>query len=619
MTDRNLNIRVSLNAANRLSGPLNAANRAAAGLSSQIRNTQTTIRNLQGQTRTFERLSDSVKKNSESYEAAKAKVKALAAEFPRFREQTEEQRRILLAARQERERYRNTLRNEQQELRSLGDRLYRHGIFVNRSTSVTEQAAQRAAAYNRQLAEQQRRLTAVTQAQSRYTAAKETRNKLAASGATAVAAGAGSLYGMNRFIAPGRDFDARMANVRALTSLDKGDPRLQMLRDQAKQLGANTAYTATDAAMGQKFLATAGLTPEAIKAALPDILNMALAGEVDLGEASDIGAKILAQFKLNPDQMGRVSDVLTATFTGATTNLQALSEAMKEAGPLSHQLGISLESTAAMLGVMADNGMEGSMAGTAFRGGISRMISPTGGAADAMTALGIKVQKANGKLRDTDDILKEMAISLRKYDQPSQLRLKKDIFGEEAMIAMTGLLDGMVDGKYAEKKSNNDNPHGRSKKIADTNMDSWDGDIKNMTSAWEGLRIEVKEKVDPVLRSVTQRITTVLRRISEWTKTHPDLTKALAIGAAAIGIIITAMGALALAAAAVIVPFAALRLSLFMLTRGGGLMTLFPVLGRLSAGLRGLIPSLGGVSRSVTGWGVFSVMPVQRSAICATG
>ncbi|WP_426578407.1 phage tail tape measure protein [Xenorhabdus stockiae] len=609
MTDRNLNIRVSLNAANRLSGPLNAANRAAAGLSSQIRNTQNSARNLQSQARTFERLTDSVNKTSNAYEEAKAKVKALAAEFPRFREQTEEQRRILLAARQARDRYGRTLKNEQQALRTLGERLYRHGIFVNRSTSVTDQATQRTAAYNRQLAEQQRRLTAVTQAQSRYAAAKETRNRLAAGGAAAVATGAGSLYGMNRFIAPGRDFDARMANVRALTNLEKNDPRFRMLRDQAKQLGSETAYTATDAAMGQKFLATAGLTPESIKAALPAILNMALAGEVDLGESADMGAKILSQFKLKPDQMERLSDVLTATFTGATTNLRELSEAMTYAGPVASDLGISLESMAAMMGIMADNGTTGSMAGTALRAGLSRLVAPTGGAADAMAALGVKIKNAKGELRSADDILKDMAVSLRKYDQPSQLRMKKDIFGEEAMVGMGSVLNGMLDGKYAEKKQNNDNAKGRAKKIADVNADSWDGDLKNLTSAWEGLRVEVKERVDPVLRDITQRITACVRRVTAWTKAHPNLTKGLALGAAAIGIMVTALGALALAAAAVLVPFAAFRLSLFMLTRGGGFATLFPSLGRLSGRLRGLLPSLGGVSRSVKGW-----KPIFRGA-----
>ncbi|MDX7988232.1 phage tail tape measure protein [Xenorhabdus sp. 12] len=602
MTDRNLNIRVSLSAANRLSGPLNAANRAAAGLSSQIRNTQNSARNLQSQARTFERLTDSVKKTNGAYEEAKAKVKALAAEYPRFREQTEAQRRTLLAARQERDRYGRTLDNENQKLRTVGERLYRHGIFVNRSTSVTEQATRRTEAYNRQLAEQQRRLTAVTHAQSRYARAKELRGKLATAGAAATATGVGSLYGMSRFIAPGRDFDARMANVRALTNLDKNNPQYAMLREQAKELGASTAFTATDAAMGQKFLATAGFTPDSIKAALPGILNMALAGEVDLGESADMGAKMLSQFKLNPDQMDRLSDVLTATFTGSTTNLRELSEAMVYAGSLAPQLGISLESMAAMVGVMADNGTNGSMAGTALRAGLSRLVAPTGGAADAMATLGIKIKKSNGELRDTDDILKEMAVSLRKFDQPSQILMKKAIFGEEAMIGMGNVLDGMVNGKYAEKKTSNDNAKGRAQKIADTNMDNWDGDLKNLTSAWEGLRVEIKERVDPVLREVTQRITGILRRITEWTKAHPELTKALGVGAAAIGIIVTALGALALAAAAVIVPFAAFRLSLFMLTRGGGLVALFPSLGRLTTGLRGLLPSLGGVSRSVKGW-----------------
>ncbi|MDE1490548.1 phage tail tape measure protein [Xenorhabdus bovienii] len=602
MTDRNLNIRVSLSAANRLSGPLNAANRAAAGLSSQIRNTHNSVRSLQSQARTFERLTNSVKKTSDSYDEAKRKVKALRDQMPPFAQQTEAQRRVLEAARQERDRYGRALDKEKQKLRGVAAELYRHGISARSSSDVTGQVTRRTEAYNRQLAEQQRRLTAVTRAQSRYAQAKETRGKLISAGAAGMAAGAGSLYGMSRFIAPGRDFDARMANVRALTNLGNASPQYNMLREQAKELGASTAFTATDAAMGQKFLATAGFTPESIKAALPGILNMALAGEVDLGESADMGAKMLSQFRLNPDQMDRLSDVLTATFTGSTTNLRELSEAMVYAGSLAPQLGISLESMAAMVGVMADNGTNGSMAGTALRAGLSRLVAPTGGAADAMATLGIKIKKSNGELRDTDDILKEMAVSLRQFDQPSQILMKKAIFGEEAMIGMGNVLDGMLNGKYAEKKTNNNNADGRAKKIADTNMDSWDGDLKNLTSAWEGLRIEVKEQVDPVLREVTQRITGILRRITEWTKAHPDLTKALAMGAATIGIIVTSLGALALAAAAVIVPFAAFRLSLFMLTRGGGLTALFPALGGLSTRLRGLLPSLGGVSRSVTGW-----------------
>ncbi|MCC8379574.1 phage tail tape measure protein [Xenorhabdus sp. PB30.3] len=585
MTDRNLNIRVSLSAANRLSGPLNAANRAAAGLSSQIRNTQNSARHLQNQARTFERLTDSVSKTNNAYEEAKAKVKALNAEYPRFRDQTDEQRRALLAARQERDRYARTLDREKQRLRGVAAELYRHGISARSSSDVTGQVTRRTETYNRQLAEQQRRLTAVTQAQARYTAAKETRSKLATSGAAAMATGIGTLYGMSRVMAPGLDFDEGMSTVQALTRLNKDDPRLNMLREQARQLGATTAYTATDAAAGQKFLAMAGFTPESVKAALPGVLNMGLAGEVELGEAADIGSNVLTQFSLNADQMDRVSDVLTATFTRSNTDLRQLGETMTYAGPIAAEVGVSLESMAAMAGLMADQGIRGSMAGTSLRAGLSRMVAPTGGAADAMAALGVKIKKSNGELRDADDILKDMAISLRKYDQASQIRMKKDIFGEEAMVGMNAVIKGTLNGKYDEKKTANVNAKGESAKNAKVKIDNLKGDIKQLKSAWEDLGIQVEESVDSPLRNVTQSLTGLLGKIGTWMKAHPQLTSALAKGAIAIGVTVTALGALALAAAAVIVPFAALRLSLFMLTRGGGLTALFPSLGRLSSGL----------------------------------
>ncbi|PHM38592.1 phage tail tape measure protein [Xenorhabdus innexi] len=610
MTDRNLNIRVSLNAANRLSGPLNAANRAAAGLSSQIRTTQNSVRNLQSQARTFERLTESVQKTTDAYEEAKQKVKALKNSLPPLAQQTDAQKRALETARAVRDNYGRTLDREKQRLRGVAAELYRHGISARNSSDVTGQVTRRTETYNRQLAEQQRRLTAVTQAQSRYAAAKDTRSKLATSGATAMATGIGSLYGMSRVMAPGLDFDEGMSTVQALTRLSKDDPRLNMLREQARQLGATTAYTATDAAAGQKFLAMAGFTPESVKAALPGVLNMGLAGEVELGEAADIGSNVLTQFSLNADQMDRVSDVLTATFTRSNTDLRQLGETMTYAGPIAAEVGVSLESMAAMAGLMADQGIRGSMAGTSLRAGLSRMVAPTGGAADAMAALGVKVKKSNGELRDADDILKEMAVSLRKYDQASQIRMKKDIFGEEAMVGMGAVLNGTLNGKYDEKKTANVNAKGESAKNARVKINNLKGDIKQLKSAWEDLGIQVEESVDSPLRSVTQRLTGLLGKIGAWMKAHPQLTSALAKGAIAIGVTVTALGALALAAAAVIVPFAALRLSLFMLTRGGGLTALFPALGKITTGLRaagggfGALRLAGQAAMSVIGGGL---------------
>lgn len=575
MSDRNLNIRVSLSAANLLSGPLGAAQRSAAGLSAKIRTTQSSIRNLQGQAKTFERLSQSIEKNSRAYDEAKNKVKALRDAYPPLNQQTEAQKKALAAARLERDRLGRTLDKEKQRLATVRAELYRQGISARNSADVTAQATRRTEAYNRQLDEQRRRLAATTRAQTQYTKAKEVRNKLAMGGAMAVAGGAGALYAGARITAPGRDFDEGMSTVQALTRLDKNSPQLAMLRQQARELGASTAYTSTDVAAGQKFLAMAGFTPDAIKAALGGVLNMGLAGDMDLGEASDIGSNVLTQFQLKAEDMNRVSDVLTATFTRSNTDLRQLGETMTYAGPIAAQLGVSLESMAAMAGTMADNGIRGSMAGTSLRAGLSRMVAPVGKGQAALDKLGVSVKDASGKLRDADDILKDVGKSMRKFDQASQIRMKKDIFGEEAMVGMGAVIDAVMNGRYDALKTANMGAEGEADKNAKVKIDNLKGDLKQLQSAWEDLGIEIQENVDSPLRRVTQSLTEFIGKIGQWMKEHPKTTQALAVGAIAIATLVTALGSLALAAAAVIVPFAAMRLSLFMLTGAqgfGGLM-----------------------------------------------
>ncbi|WP_140186804.1 phage tail tape measure protein [Providencia stuartii] len=602
MSDRNLSVKVSLSAANKLSGPIGAAQRSAAGLSSQIKATQSSIRNLQSQSKTFERLSNSVNKNSQAYDNAKNKVKALRDQFPALNQQTEEQKKLLAAARLERDRYGRALDKEKQKLNTVSAALYQHGISARNSDNATAQVTRRTEIYNRQLDEQRRRLSAVTRAQAQYANAKETRNKLAMGGAVATAGGAGFLYGASRIMAPGFQFDEGMSGVQALTRLDKDSPQLAMLREQAKALGASTAYTSTDAASGQKFLAMAGFTPEAIKAGLPGVLNMGLAGDMDLGEAADIGSNVLTQFKLDAQQMDRVSDVLTATFTRSNTDLRMLGETMTYAGPVAAQLGVSLESMAAMAGTMADNGIRGSMAGTSLRAGLSRLVAPVGKGEAAMKALGVSIKDANGKLRDADEILKDVGMSMRKFDQASQIRIKKNIFGEEAMVGMGAVIDATMSGRYDELKTANLGAEGEAENVAKVKIDNLPGDIKQLQSAWEALGIEIAESVDSPLRSVVQTATNFITKVKDWTTEHKTLTKVLSLGAIAIAATVTVLGGLALAAAAVILPFAAMRLSLFMLTGGRGFGGLIPKLGSLSFGLKNVIPSLGQMGRSVRDW-----------------
>ena len=572
MTDRNLNIRVSLSAVNRLTSPVSAAQRSAAGFASQIRATQNSIRNLASQAGTFDRLSQSVKRNNTAYEEAKSKVKALRDSYPALNQRTEEQKRALEQARLARDRLGRSLDSEKRKLQASAAQLYRHGVSVRNSDNATAQITRRTEAYNRQLDMQRQRLASVTRAQTQYEKAKETRNKLAMGGAAAAAAGGGALYAASRIMTPGLDFDEGMSGVQALTRLDKNDPRLKMLRDQARELGASTAYTATDAASGQKFLAMAGFTPEAIKAALPGVLNMGLAGDMDLGEASDIGSNVLTQFKLDADQMNRVSDVLTATFTRSNTDLRMLGETMTYAGPVAAQLGVSLESMAAMAGTMADNGIRGSMAGTSLRAGLSRLVAPVGKGQAAMSALGVSIKDANGQLRDSGEILKDVGKAIRKYDQASQIRIKKDIFGEEAMVGMGAVIDATLNGRYDELLKSNQGAEGEADKNAKVKIDNLKGDFKQLQSAWEDLGIQMQESVDSPLRNLTQGLTGVVTSIGKWMQAHPQLTSMLIKAGLIIAGLTAVLGTLAVGAAAVMLPFAAMRLSLSLLTGGQGLL-----------------------------------------------
>ncbi|HGN0093437.1 TPA: phage tail tape measure protein [Morganella morganii] len=606
MSDRNLNIRVALNAVNNFSSPVSAAQRSAAGFSSQIKATQNSIKNLAGQAATFDRLSQSVKRNNTAYEESKAKVKALRDSYPALNQRTEEQKRALEQARQARDRLGRSLDSEKQKLQAAAAQLYRHGISVRNSDNATAQITRRTEIYNRQLEAQRQQLAAVTRAQSQYQKAKETRGKLAMGGAAAMAAGGGFLYGAAKVTSYGRSFDEGMSGVQALTRMDDNDPRLKMLREQARELGASTAYTATDAASGQKFLAMAGFTPEAIKAALPGILNMGLAGDMDLGEASDIGSNVLTQFKMDADQMNRVSDVLTATFTRSNTDLRMLGETMTYAGPVAAQLGVSLESMAAMAGTMADNGIRGSMAGTSLRAGLSRLVAPVGKGQKAMEQLGVSIKDSNGQLRDAGDILKDVGKALKQFDQASQIRIKKEIFGEEAMVGMGAVIDATGNGRYDELKNANMGAEGEAGKVAEVKINNLTGDIKQLQSAWEDLGIQINDSIDSPLRFATQQLTRFITAAKEWMQKHPELTKAITIGAMAIAGLVTVLGGLALVAAAVIVPIAALRLGLFMLG-SGGIGTLIPRLGFLSTMLSGLMPKLRAIGTGIGSWGgIFS-------------
>ncbi|EYY43264.1 tail protein [Escherichia coli O157:H7 str. 2010C-4979C1] len=424
-----------------------------------------------------------------------------------------------------------------------------------------------------------------------FSHAQETAGKLKTGGALAIGAAAAGGYAAGRFLQPAIGFGKEMSRVQALTRIDKNSPQFKALREQALKL-AETQFTASDAASGQSFLAMAGFTPQAIQAALPGVLNMALAGGVELGETADIGSNILTQFNLTADQMDRVGDTLTAAFTRTNTDLRALGETMKYTGPVAAKLGISLEEAAAMAGMLANNGLRGSDAGTAMRASLSRLASPPKAAADALKELGVSVADARGKMRPMEDVLLDLYKATQKYGQVDQVSFFKDIAGEEAFVGLQTLVAAAGSGELQKLTRELQGARGEADRVAKVMADNLDGDLKNLDSAWEGLRIRISDLVDGPLRSVTQWLTRVLEKITSLAQAHPVLTRQLLIAGGALLAMTATIGSLSLVIGVLYGKLATLRLGFDILTRSMNVVRVLPALWGM---VTGSVSLLGGV------------------------
>ncbi|HFN3972734.1 TPA: phage tail tape measure protein [Escherichia coli] len=575
---KTLDIRVAFSAVDRLTRPAENARRLMGQFGDSIQRTQGAIKNLERQARSFERARDAVSKADAGILKARRQLNALNQLQRTGTVLSEKQQKLMQQLSTRLERLNESRTREIQKMRELGVELKRHGISLTGSDNTIQQAIRRTEQYNNQLERERQALARVTRARERYSRAQETAGKLKTGGALAIGAAAAGGYAAGRFLQPAIGFGKEMSRVQALTRIDKNSPQFKALREQALKLGSETQFTASDAASGQSFLAMAGFTPQAIQAALPGVLNMALAGGVELGETADIGSNILTQFNLTADQMDRVGDTLTAAFTRTNTDLRALGETMKYTGPVAAKLGISLEEAAAMAGMLANNGLRGSDAGTAMRASLSRLASPPKAAADALKELGVSVADARGKMRPMEDVLLDLYKATQKYGQVDQVSFFKDIAGEEAFVGLQTLVAAAGSGELQKLTRELQGARGEADRVAKVMADNLDGDLKNLDSAWEGLRIRISDLVDGPLRSVTQWLTRVLEKITSLAQAHPVLTRQLLIAGGALLAMTATIGSLSLVIGVLYGKLATLRLGFDILTRSMNVIRVLPAL-----------------------------------------
>jgi TP901 family phage tail tape measure protein len=291
----------------------------------------------------------------------------------------------------------------------------------------------------------------------------------------AVAAGA---------ISAGASYEKSMNKVKAVSGAT-GD-EFTAMSDKAKELGRTTQFSASQAADGMSFLAMAGFKANEITEAMPGVLNLAAAGQMDLAQSADIASNILTGYGKTTDELGGAIDTLTKTFTSANVDLSMLGESFKYVAPVAKSAGLGFEEVSAAIGLLGNAGIQGSMAGTSLRMAISRLLSPADGAAKLMKQLGISGVDASGNLLPLDQIIKQLE------DSGAGTADMMEIFGQRAGPAMAALVSQGSDAliTLTDEVSN---AGGIAQEVAETQMEGFAGALLRLKSAFEGAMIAIAE------------------------------------------------------------------------------------------------------------------------------
>lgn len=298
-------------------------------------------------------------------------------------------------------------------------------------------------------------------------------------------------------------FDDSMSKVSALSGATGED--LEKLRGLAKELGSATAHSASAAADAMGYLALAGWDVNQIMSATPAMLSLASAGAMDLATAADIVSDTMSMFQMNAEDAGKAADIFAAAQSKSNTNVQQLGEAMKYAGAAASAAGMDLEQTSAVMGVLANNGLKGSSAGTTFVSMLSDMkkASEDGNITIGKTAVALYDQVGN--MRDLGAVMADVEQATEGMTGAQRDAALGAVYGIESQKGVNIML-GAGSEAYKKLEETMYGSAGAAAKAAETMEDNIGGAMRALGSATEGLAISFGEVLAPMISSIADKL-----------------------------------------------------------------------------------------------------------------
>ena len=377
----------------------------------------------------------------------------------------------------------------------------------------------------------------------------------------------------------GGDFEAQMSRVKAISGATGSS--FDELRQQAIDLGAKTAFSAKESAAGMENLASAGFNTKEIMEAMPGLLDLAAVSGGDVGLASENAAAALRGFNLDASQSGHVADVFARAAADTNAEVGDMGEAMKYIAPVANSMGISIEETAAAIGIMSDAGIKGSQAGTSLRGALSRLAKPTDDMQAKMDELGLSFYDSEGKMKPLKDQIGMLKNAFKGLTPEQQQNALVTLYGQESLSGMMALIDKGPDklGKLTNSLKNSD---GAADKMAKTMQDNMNSSLEQMMGAFESAAIVVQKILAPAVRKVADAVSGLVNKFVSAPEPVQKMIVTIGLIVAAIGPLLVIFGQAVLVMQRVKIGFLALRSGLALIGSGFTAISL-PVLGIIAA------------------------------------
>lgn len=314
------------------------------------------------------------------------------------------------------------------------------------------------------------------------------------------------------------DFDSGMSQVAAVSGATGKE--LDALREKAREMGAKTKFSASEAAEAMNYMAMAGWKTGDMLDGIEGIMSLAAASGEDLATTSDIVTDALTALGLSAKDSGHFADILAAASSNANTNVSMMGETFKYCAPVAGALGFTAEDTAEAIGLMANAGIKSSQAGTAMRTMLTSLTGEVTFVGDAFGELTIQTTNTDGSMRSLGEILADCRVAFSQMSESEQAANAEALVGKNAM---SGFLAVMNAAPADIEKLNNaiTNCDGTAEKMAETMQDNLAGQLTILKSQLEELAISIGEILMPSIRQIVgwiQGLVDWLNGLDEGTK-----------------------------------------------------------------------------------------------------